>query len=273
MSWVRIHDGAMNHPKILEVFNPRDPFGLWVWGLAYVQLHLTDGFIPEKALAVYRVKSTVDRLVTVGLWDRVDAGYVVHDYLHWNDSKMTITQKRLEAKDRMKNVRDRTRRERSVSERLTENFSRRSSTWSGSLSTNSEKESEEKPSTPKPRPTGRGGTGRVVHRGRAITVFEWMLTELMAMLGAQANDFALDEWFYTLDSMAQNETVVVADRWQWIRERTLEEAQKRGLRVGKKPADVALDAMPRAWECRECGEIHEGSVAQFRAGICLKQAV
>ncbi len=98
MAWVRIHDAAMTHPKILRLSDKA--FRLWVWGLTYAQQHLTDGFLPALAIPGAFVKSIKD-LLSVGLWASVETGYQVHDYLDWNDSRDTVTKKRTEAKDRM----------------------------------------------------------------------------------------------------------------------------------------------------------------------------
>jgi len=104
MAWVRIHDAAMTHPKILRLSDKA--FRLWVWGLTYAQQHLTDGFLPALAIPGAFVKSIKD-LVTVALWESVETGYQIHDYLDWNDSRATVTKKRTEAKDRMTAARNR----------------------------------------------------------------------------------------------------------------------------------------------------------------------
>lgn len=41
------------------------------------------------------------------LWERVDGGYQVHDYLQWNDSKDEILKARAEGKDRVRRYRER----------------------------------------------------------------------------------------------------------------------------------------------------------------------
>lgn len=98
MAWVRIHDGAMTHPKVLRL-NDR-AFRLWVWGLTYAQQHLTDGWLPALAIPGVLTKGIKD-VIAVNLWATIDTGYQIHDYLDWNDSRETVTKKRTEAKDRM----------------------------------------------------------------------------------------------------------------------------------------------------------------------------
>lgn len=53
------------------------------------------------------------------------------------------------------------------------------------------------------------------------------------MLGALADDFHLDAWFYTLDAETATAGVVVPQRdgGKWLYDRTLEEAVRRGLPI------------------------------------------
>lgn len=95
----------MTHPKIIGLSDKA--FRLWVWGLSYCQLHLTDGLIPSAAMPA-RMKRAAPDLVANRLWKTVEAfGYVVHDYLDWNDSKELIVKKRTDAKERMAAARER----------------------------------------------------------------------------------------------------------------------------------------------------------------------
>ncbi len=110
MAWVRIHDGAMTHPKIVELTDKA--FRLWVWGLAYSQQHLTDGRIPQAAVPA-RLKRACDDLVQWRLWDASDrdgtalvGSWQVHDYLEWNDSRDRVREKQTYAKRRLEDWRD-----------------------------------------------------------------------------------------------------------------------------------------------------------------------
>ncbi len=78
------------HPKFLKA-GP-DASWLWICGLAYAKRHRTDGFIPETVLHYLGVKRPrpellAARLVNVGLWDKVDDGWHVHDYLQHEHNK------------------------------------------------------------------------------------------------------------------------------------------------------------------------------------------
>lgn len=108
MAWVRIHDAALSHPKLVGLIDWSNPFCVWVWGLSYCQTHLTNGRIPGAALPHAKANKAAARLVLAGLWEALEAGgWQVHDYLHWNDSRELVTQKRTEAKDRMALARER----------------------------------------------------------------------------------------------------------------------------------------------------------------------
>lgn len=104
MSWVRIDDAAMTHPKIVGLSDKA--FRLWVWGLAYCQQHLTDGFLPRAAMPPSSSRTAVS-LVLARLWDAEESGdHRVHDYLDWNDSREYVDSVRQLAKARMVLVRD-----------------------------------------------------------------------------------------------------------------------------------------------------------------------
>ena len=97
MTWVRIHDHATRHPKILALSHAA--FRLWVAILSYCQEHLTDGFVPHSALKSFgfRVsRVTVSELLRPAppfkepLLIEVEDGYEVHDFHDWNDSREEI---------------------------------------------------------------------------------------------------------------------------------------------------------------------------------------
>lgn len=97
MAWVRIHDAAMSHPKIVGLSDAA--FRAWVWGLSYAQTHLTDGAIPGAALDS-RLKKRASELVLAGLWEPAEAGFTIHHFLDWNDSRTTVKARQDKAKAR-----------------------------------------------------------------------------------------------------------------------------------------------------------------------------
>lgn len=96
MSWVRLDDQFAHHPKVLKA-GPTASF-LWISCIAYCQKFLTDGHIPGRAITticdVPNPKKQADVLVRVGLLERSDDGYQVHDYLHFNESSESVKHRR-----------------------------------------------------------------------------------------------------------------------------------------------------------------------------------
>jgi len=114
MPWVRLDDQFADHPKVVQA----GPLAGWlhICALTYCARYLTDGFIPQAIvprLADFTgigivdvngghaafghdvtVQELVDRLVDVGLWDVVDGGYMIHDYLDYNPSKEEVMAER-----------------------------------------------------------------------------------------------------------------------------------------------------------------------------------
>lgn len=91
MGWVRIDDQVPRNAKILRA----GPAASWLWvcGIAHCQAQLTDGFIAEEVLPLIgvvgraRAIRLAAQLVTVGLFERVDGGYRIHDYHDHNWTK------------------------------------------------------------------------------------------------------------------------------------------------------------------------------------------
>jgi len=94
----------MTHPKVVGLSDKA--FRLWVWGLSYSQQHLTDGLLVQAAIPS-RLARAKDDLIRVQLWDRHIAGFLIHDYLDWNDSRDTVLKKRDGLKTRVNNFRRR----------------------------------------------------------------------------------------------------------------------------------------------------------------------
>lgn len=87
MAYIMVESSVRTHKKFLKV----GPAAAWLWlcGIGYCQDGLTDGFIPADAIDFLGVKKPLplaERLVEARLWDRVDDGWQVHDYLAHNKS-------------------------------------------------------------------------------------------------------------------------------------------------------------------------------------------
>ena len=105
MGWIRLDDGFAEHAKVLQA----GPLAAWlhVAGLCYANRHLTDGLIPQAALAQLmsmdglsnkgrplRVAGLAARLVRAGLWERDGANYRIHDYLQYQPSRREVETRR-----------------------------------------------------------------------------------------------------------------------------------------------------------------------------------
>ena len=108
LAWVRIHDGAMRHPKILALSD--SAFRLWVKGLSYCQLNLTDGLIPRTALREMGAKRKDVEALSLPLsaeyaplWEPHPVGFKAHDYLFWNDSREKVQDRQAKSRIRLDN--------------------------------------------------------------------------------------------------------------------------------------------------------------------------
>jgi hypothetical protein len=95
MSWAKLDDQFFYNKKVAQVDGSAKL--LYVAGLVYVANQRSDGFIPERAVKF--IASTADiancqdfakQLLDVGLWETVEGGYRIHDYLEWNPTSEQI---------------------------------------------------------------------------------------------------------------------------------------------------------------------------------------
>jgi len=240
MAWARIHDSALSSPKVVGMFNPRDPFHLWIWGLSYCQLHLTDGAIPREAVP-HGGDRAAATLIGKRLWETADGGYQVHDYLDWNDSREVITKKRDAARSRMSVARERSREQH---QRTKQEQQPRTSTdvLRGVASSSSDRiidlvsnqqdpegERERKPLGTVPDARSK----RPIFTGNRLTVFEWMLDECTRILGPHTEQFRLDEWFDVLDRsmVSRNLLMPKRDSGAWLQSELVAECNRRGILI------------------------------------------
>jgi hypothetical protein len=119
VAWIKVDDHFDEHPKLAAV-GPVG-WGVWLAGLAYCNRNLTDGFIPravadsiggrwrvyvptedgrEQVWTISRSSGmhgedmdtawVADLLVQNGLWEEVEGGYRVHDYLDYQPSRAEV---------------------------------------------------------------------------------------------------------------------------------------------------------------------------------------
>jgi len=273
MAWARIHDGAMSNPKILGLIDWRSPFCVWVWGLSYCQLQLTDGFIPHFALPNKVAARTAEQLVTARLWTKHDDGYRVHDYLDWNDSRETVQKKRKEARDRMARSRERSREQPANVPR----------TFSREVLRGVDLKNVPDPITEDRTPRERS------HHVRAnTTVLEasefvrWFDRIYAAYPNKDAKMKANEAWVALSPDLGTAQAILTdierrkAAGWVRFERRFIPQlhrflSERQWEDEANLPAiHEEIDDIPQAWSCRTCGQIHEGTADQ--RGRCLKTA-
>ena len=73
-------DGYADHPKVLALSDAA--FRAHVGMMCYAAKHLTDGFVPSRAVAAR--PRIVAELVAQRLIEASTGGWTLHDYLDWN---------------------------------------------------------------------------------------------------------------------------------------------------------------------------------------------
>jgi len=100
LPWVRIDEEFPDHPKVVGA----GPLGIamQVAALCYCNRHLTDGFVPRSAarrlidldgLGV-SADDVIGTLLGVGMWSRVEGGYQIHDYEHYQPTRAQVLAER-----------------------------------------------------------------------------------------------------------------------------------------------------------------------------------
>lgn len=233
MAWVRIHDGAMSHPKIVGLIDWRNPFCVWVWGLSYCQQHLTDGQITKAALPNKDAVKTGVKLVSLGLWHDGGEHFIVHDYLDWNNSRDVISDKRAQARERARSSRERA-----------PHVPRTSSLGVSSLESFQEGEPERKPSDSPGSASQSPPISRPDRNFGRIFLHGWQQHALVAALGPHAEAFELDAWLDGLSAKANAQGVTFPNdrvRWAWVQAQLTAEIANRNLPV----AGAVVASKPR----------------------------
>lgn len=103
MPWGRLDDSLYDHPKLdlIPVEERLAAIGLWTRAISWCNRFLTDGLVPRDRIV--KLDGTVDladRLVAAGLFEPAQHGYLVHDFLAFNDSREKILERRQHDADR-----------------------------------------------------------------------------------------------------------------------------------------------------------------------------
>jgi len=80
--------------------------GMYVIALTFANRQLTDGRVPARVVHRFRQFEEPERiaaaLVTAGLWDSIEGGYLIHDYHDFNYTAAEVNEKRKAERDRRK---------------------------------------------------------------------------------------------------------------------------------------------------------------------------
>lgn len=95
--WIKVAVAYVRHPKVVQAGSDAGMLG--IGGIGYAREFMTDGFVPTSAVpglapTCKKPMASVERLVAVGLWSKVEGGYSIHDYHVWNPTKQSIKDQR-----------------------------------------------------------------------------------------------------------------------------------------------------------------------------------
>jgi hypothetical protein len=78
MPYFPVDDNMSFHPKVLAAGN--EAIGMWTRCGALAKKHTTGGFVTNETVAAVGSQKLAGRLVSAGLWVRVEGGYQYHDW-------------------------------------------------------------------------------------------------------------------------------------------------------------------------------------------------
>lgn len=102
--YVQLVNGFYANEKVQELARSgrMDAVGVFCMALTYCGDHLTDGFVPRRAM-FYVIGATgeqVNALCDVGMLEAVDEGWLIHDYTEHNRTREQVLHARADAKER-----------------------------------------------------------------------------------------------------------------------------------------------------------------------------
>lgn len=115
MPWVKLDDRFPSHRKVALLSDRA--FRLYVSALCWSSENLTEGHITQRELPLVSarlrgVKAAAGELEAAQLWDRVDGGWEIHDFLEYNPDRAKVKSEREANAARQKAFRERKKAER-----------------------------------------------------------------------------------------------------------------------------------------------------------------
>ncbi|MFJ8345093.1 hypothetical protein ACIQ9J_01695 [Streptomyces sp. NPDC094153] len=133
MPWVKLDDRFPSHRKVALLSDRA--FRLHVSALCWASENLTEGRILDRELSlVSRIrgaKAAAKELEEARLWDRIDGGWSIHDYLEYNPDRARVRADREANAARQKAFRERKRAEREAARNAERNAPRNGVTPDG----------------------------------------------------------------------------------------------------------------------------------------------
>ncbi len=96
MSWFKLDDSFFDNLKIAALSDPAQL--AYLKGAVYCARNLTDGVIPVRKAEEFASKCLKE--LVPALWEPVNGGFVIHDYLQYNPSKAQVMTEREKARNR-----------------------------------------------------------------------------------------------------------------------------------------------------------------------------
>ena len=209
---------------------------LWVCGLAHCQSQLTDGFVSDQVLPMIgipggpRTQRLADTLVKAGLFDRVQGGYQIHDYLAFNETRAEAMARKDTGREQRRLAGISSGRSRRVERTVNEPVD--GSLNPGSLNPIPSHPIQASPNQKRQQPPN-ARSKRPIYQSDRFVVFDWQLEGLAMMLGPHVDDFDLHGFFDELSQQSRASGLVIpADRdarWVWLQAQVEAEARRRGL--------------------------------------------
>jgi hypothetical protein len=109
MPWFKVDDNLAFHAKAVAAGNAA--MGLWVRAGSWASQQLNDGYVPAHVAALLGTPQQAAKLVKVGLWHEVDGGFSFHEWEERNPKKEQIEIERAAARERMREIRARKKRQ------------------------------------------------------------------------------------------------------------------------------------------------------------------
>lgn len=114
MPWFRVDDTLATHHKVMAAGNAA--MGLWVRAGSWAMQQLSDGFVPDHVVTTLGTRPQAQKLVAVGLWDRLPTGYAFHEWEGRQPSRAQVEADRAAAAERQRRAREAARKKREEGE-------------------------------------------------------------------------------------------------------------------------------------------------------------